>query len=88
MVHYAYYAFGSAVWVVLRVPFPAPAVWPLLGVVAAAQIAIWAVNRALQEGDLSTVVPLLSLRIPLAAAMAVFFLGETHGPGGQIIEAP
>jgi len=72
---------AGVVWLVLRVPFPTPAVWPLLGVVAAAQMALWAVNRALQEGDLSTVVPLLSLRIPLAAAMAVVFLGETHGLG-------
>ncbi len=119
MVHYAYYAFASAVflaslslilkalvryricdsglvtwgmgasaglvaavvWLVLRPPFPSQAVWPLLAVVAAVQFGFWALNRALQEGDLSIVVPLLSLRIPLAAAMAVVFLGETHGLG-------
>lgn len=72
---------AAVVWLVLRVPFPWQALWPLLGVIATVQLAIWLVNRAIQEGDLSAVVPLLSLKIPVAALMAFLVLGETHGLG-------
>jgi uncharacterized membrane protein len=72
---------AGAVALALRVPFPTEAVWPLLGVIVAVQLAVWLVNRAMQEGDVSTVVPLLSVKIPAAALMAVLILGESHGPG-------
>jgi hypothetical protein len=71
---------GGAVWLVLRPPFPWRAVWPILGVVATVQAASWFVNRAIQEGDLSTVAPLLSVKIPMAAVLAFLVLGETYGP--------
>jgi uncharacterized membrane protein len=71
---------AAVVWLVLGGPFPSQALWPLVGVAVAVQAAIWLVNRAIQEGDLSTVVPLLSMKIPLAALMALVLLGETHGP--------
>jgi uncharacterized membrane protein len=72
---------GGVFWGVLRAPFPSQALWPLLGAAAAVQTATWLVNRAIQEGDLSTVVPLLSVKIPIAALMALVLLGETHGVG-------
>ena len=72
---------GAAICLVLWLPFPSRAIWPLLGVVATVQVATWLVNRAIQEGDLSTVAPLLSIKIPIAALMAFVLLGEVHGSG-------
>jgi len=40
--------------------------------------AIYAVARAMQEGDPSTVVPVMGLKIPLVAVLSIFILAETH----------
>jgi len=70
----------SGLFLVIRgVAFPSQAVWHLLGTVIAVQLARWLTNRAIQEGDLSTVVPLMGVKIPMAAAMAFVLLGESHG---------
>lgn len=43
-------------------------------------LATWCVNCALQEGDASSVVPLMGVKIPLTAVLATVWLGETASP--------
>ena len=61
----------------LRVPFPRTHWFPLACLAACIILASWLLNHALQEGDASTVVPLMGLKIPLTALLAWVFLGET-----------
>ncbi|MHC4714062.1 MAG: EamA family transporter [Planctomycetota bacterium] len=74
-------AAAATIWLFARPPFPAAAVLPLLGLVLSLAFGGWFLNRAMQEGDASTVVPLLSIKIPLTAVLAFFILGETHTRG-------
>lgn len=58
-------------------PFPVAA-WRLFVVTAIAIIAAtWMLNHALQEGDVSTVVPLMGTKIPITALLAVLWMGES-----------
>ncbi len=58
-------------------PFPTTH-WRLLVVTATAIIAATALlNNALQEGDVSTVVPLMGTKIPITALLAILWLGES-----------
>jgi len=61
----------------LRVPFPQTHGFPIACLAACIILASWLLNHALQEGDASTVVPLMGLKIPLTAMLAWVFLGET-----------
>ena len=61
-----------------RYPFPTEAPIATVMLAAIALVAHWFLSRALQEGDASTVVPLLSLKIPFVAVLSIFMLGERH----------
>lgn len=65
----------------LEAPFPRSQWLQVLCVAACIMIAVWMLNHALQEGDASTVVPLMGLKIPLTAFMAYIFLRETPTAG-------
>jgi len=61
---------------VLRVPLPGAGWLPVITLTAVLAIATRLLNQALQEGDASTVVPLLGLKIPASGLMAWLVLGE------------
>lgn len=57
------------------------AAWPwLAGLAVATILALLALATALQEADVSTVVPVMGVKIPLTAVLAALFLGENHPP--------
>ena len=63
---------------VTRPPFPIE-VWPLLLALAVVLLSAgWAVTHAMQEGDPSTVAPMLGAKVPITAILAFFVLGEVH----------
>lgn len=68
---------AGLICVLLRIPFPLTHWLPIVCVGACIIPAAWLLNHALQEGDASTVVPLMGLKIPLTALLAYLFLGET-----------
>ncbi|MDK1032611.1 MAG: EamA family transporter [Planctomycetia bacterium] len=69
---------SGAALLFVSAPFPSPALVPLMGMVATALVGHWLLNRGLQEGDASMVVPLVSLKIPITAALAFVVLHEAH----------
>jgi drug/metabolite transporter (DMT)-like permease len=69
-------AVAGGLCVVLRLPFPRTHWFPIACLAACIILASWLLNHALQEGDASTVVPLMGLKIPLTALLAWAFLGE------------
>ena len=69
-----------AVLIAGRYSFPTEATLATVMLAAMALGAHWLLSRALQEGDASTVIPLLSLKIPLVAILSIFILGERHTP--------
>jgi drug/metabolite transporter (DMT)-like permease len=58
--------------------FPRETLPPLIVATISGFIALYAAARAMQEGDPSTVVPVMGLKIPFVAVMSVFLLGEMH----------
>ncbi|MBN1558029.1 MAG: hypothetical protein JW951_07775 [Lentisphaerae bacterium] len=72
--------FALILCAVLRLPFPAARVLPVMGVAASFMLAAWLLNHALLEGDASTVVPLVGLKIPITALLAYVWLDEAAGP--------
>jgi len=68
------------VLIVGKYTFPTDALLATIKLAALALGAHWFLSRALQEGDASTVIPLLSLKIPLVAVLSIFILGEHHTP--------
>lgn len=71
---------AGAVCALFRIPFPSTHTVHIVCLSATVLLATWLLNHALQEGDASTVVPLLGLKIPMTALLAHFFLGETASP--------
>jgi len=70
---------SAVVLSITRPAFPVE-IWPMLLALAAVLLtAGWLVAHALQEGDPSTVTPLLGAKVPLTALLAFFVLGEVHG---------
>jgi len=67
-------------WIILRPPFPSLAAWPMFGLVGSLLLAGLFLNRAIQEGDASMVLPLLSMKIPVTALLAFLILDESHTP--------
>lgn len=63
---------------VFRLPFPVAAWQPLLALAMVTILAMLFLVHALQEGDVSTVVPVMGIKIPLASLLAALFLGERH----------
>jgi drug/metabolite transporter (DMT)-like permease len=64
--------------VVTRQPFPT-AVWPMLILLSVVLLgAGWLITKAFQEGDASTVAPLMGVKVPITAILAFFVLGEVH----------
>ncbi|HSV27128.1 MAG TPA: EamA family transporter, partial [Sedimentisphaerales bacterium] len=57
---------------------PRQAIAPLAVATIAGFVGLYSVARATQEGDPSTVVPVMGLKIPLVAVLSIFLLGETH----------
>jgi drug/metabolite transporter (DMT)-like permease len=51
---------------------------PLLVATVTGFFALYAASRAMQEGDPSTVVPVMGMKIPFVAVMSVILLGEVH----------
>lgn len=70
---------SAVILMVQQYPFPIDIVWSLVLVAVVLLSASWFLSRALQDGDASTVVPLLSLKIPIVTVMSIFTLGERHG---------
>lgn len=72
-------AIPSAVGVTLLSPgLPRDMIAPLLVATLAGFGALYAAARATQEGDPSTVVPVMGLKIPIVAVLSIYLLGETH----------
>jgi drug/metabolite transporter (DMT)-like permease len=59
-----------------RIPFPVVYALPIACLAVAIMLASWFLNLALQEGDASTVVPLMGLKIPLTSLLAYVWLAE------------
>lgn len=59
-------------------PFPREALWYLILMAGVVLLGHWLLSKAMQEGDASTVVPLLSLKIPFTAILSIWMLRETH----------
>jgi drug/metabolite transporter (DMT)-like permease len=74
-------AVSLVVLAVSRYPFPAAGWAPLFGLSAVLLSAYYVTNRAMQEGDASTVAPLLGMKVPLTALLSFLILGETHPRG-------
>ncbi len=55
-----------------------PALPPLLVLVLFNMLALYLLNRAIQEGDLSTVLPVMGVKIPVTAILALLLLNEQH----------
>lgn len=72
---------SALVLLAMRSSFPTEVTVSTLCLAVIALGAQLALSLALQEGDTSTVVPLLSLKIPLVAVLSLFILGESHPPG-------
>ena len=73
-------AASGILWLFLRPPFPTAALLPLLGLTVSILLANWLLNLALQEGDASTVTPLMGTKIPMIALLAFLIFDETHSP--------
>lgn len=57
-----------------------PGFWPpMLGMSAFWLLGIWLLARAMQEGDVSTVMPVMGAKIPITAVLSWLLLGEQHG---------
>ena len=73
-------AVSAAVCAGMRLPFPGRG-WIYIVVLAVVLVtATWFRNRALQDGDASTVVPLLGLKIPFTSVIAWLLLNESVPP--------
>ena len=78
-------ALSSGIWalilaVIFRKPFPLED-WPLMGCLAFFSVlAIFLLHRAFQEADVSTVVPVMGIKITVTSILAFLFLGEKHSP--------
>jgi uncharacterized membrane protein len=66
--------------VLLRCPFPWAFGLPVASLALCNVLAMWLLNHALQEGDASTVIPLMGLKIPMTALLASVWLGEAASP--------
>jgi drug/metabolite transporter (DMT)-like permease len=64
--------------VIIGSHFPREASAPLIVATISGFGALYAAARAIQEGDPSTVVPVMGLKIPFVAVMSVFLLAEIH----------
>jgi len=68
-----------AVWPATSVRWPVAGVAPMLAVASAIVVASWLLGRAIHEGDISTVAPLMGIKIPITVALSAIVLGESHG---------
>ncbi len=71
---------GLILAAVTRTPFPLESVTPMAGLVVLNVAALWLLNRSIQEGDVSTVMPVMGMKTPFAALLSFLLLGERHGP--------
>lgn len=62
-----------------RTPFPTESAAPMAGLVVLNVAALWLLNRGIQEGDVSTVMPIMGMKTPFAALLSFLLLGERHG---------
>jgi len=80
---------AAGVWALLLVfilnkPFPT-AEWTLFfGLTVCSVLALLFLHRAFQEADVSTVVPVMGIKITLTSLLAFFILKETHSPAVYI----
>jgi len=74
-------AVSAAACLFLRLSFPVAGSPYVVALAAVLLVATWLLNKALQEGDASTVVPLLGLKIPFASIMAWLLLKESVSAG-------
>ncbi len=72
-------AIPAAIGLTLTSPgLPREVALPLAIATVAGFGALYGAARAVQEGDPSTVVPVMGLKIPIVAVMSIYLLGETH----------
>ena len=68
------------IWLFFLFPFPAKIILPFFATGFFVLFGHFIINKAMQEGDPSTVVPLLSLKLPFVAILSYLILNESHSP--------
>lgn len=78
---------GMAVLAAFPRFMPGQAIGPTFGLAACLTVGSWLLNKALQEGDVSTVAPLLGTKIVFTSFLAFLIFDEQYGPAVYIAVA-